>query len=173
VLVAVVALSLAACAGASSERQGQSTTGSAVFLENGELLSGFNTDAPATVVFGSSVLRNESGLPLTLRAATLHLQRGAASGARVFDSRLLDLSTTHDLVGVARGSDPRYLPGSLPVQGFRLGPGQQVQVLYVIKVDQSGQYQWDHPTVAYSGLYGEGEAVSRFQFEICPKQAPC
>ena len=166
----------AACRGSSAGEHGWSTTGSAVFLEGsgaGRTLSGMNTDAPATIVFGTPVLINESGVPLTLRSGTLQVVGTPSAGADVDEVRVLDLTTRHDLVGVVRADETGFTSASEPLDGFRLDPGKQVQVLYFVTVHDTGRYTWDRPTVSFTGPYGEGEAVSQLTFDICPNNSGC
>lgn len=129
------------------------------------------------VVLGALTVRNRGDDPATLTAARLTGPDGAVAdaGARVLEVMVRDVSDGQELVGAARWPFEDFARGAVPLDEHRLGPGRRVELLVVVRVEDSGHWFW--PDTEISWRYDDEDHVSTVStgFLICPpdRTTPC
>jgi hypothetical protein len=119
------------------------------------------------VVFGANVVRNRSDQPVVLDEAELTGEVGEL-GAHVVAVRVMDPADNgNDLVGAARWPFENYRALSEPIDGYELGPRQLAAVLFIVKVERPGDWQWRTTQVEYTADGRRFRTRSGFGFMVC------
>jgi hypothetical protein len=130
-----------------------------------------HADGGQTVVFGATSVRNEGDGAATLNAGSLTGDDVTDDGANVAEVRVLDITGGGDRVGAALWPFEHYARNSVPLQGFELPPGGEVELLFVVKVDQSGLWHWPQTLLEYQSGGTDYETRTNTGFLICPRSA--
>lgn len=129
--------------------------------------AGMDTDAPARIAFGLTILQNTGDDPVRLTSAGLSYT--GDDGAALVRVRAVDI---HDhpghLVGVTRWPYRGVRGISAKLRGLVMRPGDEVELLYVVRVRRTGHYEWTQPQVRYSYKGDVLTATSVAHFTIDP-----
>jgi hypothetical protein len=129
---------------------------------------GFDTDAPAKVVFGQTLVHNRSSTPIRLVSATLAEPR--RDGAALVETRALDLRAhPGDIIGADRWPSAVVQGRTSPVSEDVVQPGADAELLFIVRVERTGNYAWIHPQVSYLYNGRLATATSVATFFIQPK----
>ena len=146
-------LLLAACTDANGDTEAPSArTDGPVQFEGGERFgstAAVHADAGTAVVFGQTLVRNDGRKPATLTGASLGGEGTVDGGAAVSQARALDLTGDRDLVGAAVWPFEDYRERSVPLAGYTLGPGGEAELLFVVMVEETGEWYWPRTRVQY------------------------
>lgn len=127
-------------------------------------------DKGQRVVFGALAVTNDGDHPATLDSAQL---TGPSSevvddGATVSEVRVLDVTGGKDLVGAGPWPYEDYERDSVPLDGYEVAPNSQAELLFVVDVEESGNWSWPQTQLTYQS---EGETYTirtNTGFLICP-----
>jgi hypothetical protein len=116
-------------------------------------LSGMNLPVGGTATWGSVMLTNSTGKPVTLRSVQLGGGiRGTADAVRVDKVEVVDVTGgTLTGIGMVDGDGTSVIPNSLrsPVTGFVVAPGHEVSVLIRYTASRQGAWRYDYADVRY------------------------
>ncbi|WGX95445.1 hypothetical protein [Nocardioides sp. L-11A] len=174
VLLAGIATSLAAC---SSEKNALPTSreGPVSFLADDDFTQAATmlADKGQRVVFGALSVINEGDHSATLDRAMLTGPRSEVSdeGAKVSEVRVLDVTGGQDLVGAGPWPYEYYERDSVPLSGYAIAPDAQAELLFVVDVEESGNWSWPQTQLTYRSQ-GETYTIrANTGFLICPTTA--
>ena len=172
ILGAIVALTmLLGCSASSDAPQAVGTDGPVGFTVDPRFVqsAGVHADAGESVVFGATTVHNTGTAAATLTDGSL-TGRADHDGASVAEVRVLDsTSPSTDLVGAATWPFEDYKSRSRPLRGYRLAPGREVELLFVVNVDQTGAWYWPQTTLRYQNGTRSYATTANFGFVICPR----
>lgn len=150
-VVSVTLLTAAAgCTPGDAERDAFSD-GPVTFLPDDQvsLVTGFTARADDTVVFGLASIRNSGTSTATLTDASLDGQVPPSS-AELVETRVIDPGLHHGTtVSAARWPYQDYTDSSEPLAGHVLGAGEEVELLFVVDVHETGSWTWPGSHVQY------------------------
>lgn len=150
---------------------GSRDDGPVSFVGNSESVStaGMHADADESVVFGATEVRNDGPDPVTLQAGELTGEWVQDDGAQVAEVRVLDTTEGADMVGAGYWPYENYRRRSVPLDGFTLQPDRQVELLFIVSVEETGIWYWPQTMVRYVSDDRDYHAVIDFGFQICPR----
>ncbi|WP_127480060.1 hypothetical protein [Nocardioides pantholopis] len=142
--------------------------------DTGEATVGIELDG-GQAVFGASVVRNGGDRAVTLRGASL-VGDVPEEAARLAEARVLEFRE-HGVDPVGAGPWPvdRYGELSVPLAGYRLEPGVELELLLVVDVIEPGHWRWPRNVLEYEDSSGTAfRATSDLAFELtCSPAATC
>jgi hypothetical protein len=136
-------------------------------------LAGVHASAGDRVVFGAATVHNTGSQAATLLAGRL-VGDVDPTDAVVAEVRVVDLGPvpgTGDLLGA--GVWPvagfrQWWAHAVPVEGARLPAGHAAEVVYLVRVLETGDLRWPLSALDYRAGGAERTAESSFGFEVCP-----
>lgn len=137
--------------------------------------SGVFASAGQSVVFGATTVENRGDDPASLQAGSL-IGDVDAEQAVVVDVRVIDLGPApgaSDLLAAsiwpAKGWR-RWWRSATPVEDAPLPAGHAAEVVYVIDVRETGDWQWDQSAVDYEVDGTRYRTLTNFGFQVCPPE---
>lgn len=172
-LLVAATVALSACTGevddaAVPAESGSRADGPVAFLDDPGFIqtAGMRADAGEEVVFGATEVRNNGPDPVTLEAG--ELVGDAGEGAEVTEVRVMDTTEGSELVGAGPWPFEGYGRRSVPLAGYTLMPGNQVELLFVVSVKETGTWYWPQTVVRYVSNDEAYNAASGIGFVVCP-----
>lgn len=149
--------------------QGSRTDGPVAFLGDPGLrqTAGMRAGGGEKVVFGATEVRNDGSDPVTLEAGELVGDVGE-NRAAVTAVRVIDTTQSSDLVGAGPWPFESYGRRSVPLAGYTLQPGTQVELLFIVSVEETGLWYWPQTMVRYVSNDENYHAALNFGFVVCP-----
>jgi hypothetical protein len=165
--------------------------GPVTFVGDSQAIStaGIHADAGQRVVFGATVVQNDADTEATLLDASLvdasgravstphrtpadsaRTRERAPTGVRLVQTRVKDLGTAPgETVGAAIWPFEDYGVQSTALPGFRMKPGTDAELLFVMKVDETGTWHWPTTRLRYEVDGSQYETSTSFGFIVCPR----
>lgn len=170
-IAAVLVLMLTAC---SSDRpDGTRVEGPVTFLADPDArqVAGMHINGGKTVVYGALAAENKGEDAATLTSATLTGTHGRYTdeGVRIVEVRARDVTGGREMVGADRWPYEDYAADSVPLAGYRLEPGDSVELLFVVEVLETGYWGWPHTQLDYESDGDEHTIRVSTGFFICPR----
>lgn len=125
------------------------------------------------VIFGATTITNTGSSPATLQAAHLVGDIDPADAA-VTEVRVVDLGLapgSGDLLGASKWPDAAQLKWwqqAVPIAGANLPSGNAAEVVFLIKVHDTGDWRWKQSAMDYEIDGHEYATVTNFGFQVCP-----
>lgn len=170
-ILCVVLLGTIGCTADNSEPERQvRTDGTVVFSEDPLIVqtAGIKADAGQRVVFGATAVKNTGPWVAVLEGASLEGDVLEAQSS-VVEVRVLDPEDNeNELVGAAQWPFEDYEELSESLPGYRLESGGEAELLFVVRVERSGDWHWPVTTLSYSIGEDQFEVSSKFGFQVCP-----
>jgi len=177
-IAAVAAAVLVAVAAATTFFGGRyaSSRGPVQFLAGTEETSttGIHSDAGDLVVFGGNVARNSGAAAAVLTSAEL-VGDVPDSGAKLIEVRALDPTRSdNELIAAAPWPYEDYAARSVPLEGYHLQAGADVELLFVVQVVAYGSWHWPTTAVTYTSGGTGYRSTTGAGFQICaPRSWDC
>jgi hypothetical protein len=130
-------------------------------------VAGVYADAGATVVFGASSIRNNGDVGATLESAAL-VGAVPTEDAAVVEVRVRDVSRGGDMVGAGTWPFENLSRRSLPLKDYVVQPGEETELLFIVRVHTTGQWDWPRTQLRYSANGETHEISTSLGFEVCP-----
>lgn len=171
--LATLVLLLAGCSGVGAAPGNQALPDDGPIRFGGEgptvATAGIHADAGDQVVFGATTIRNTGDDPTTLVAGDLTGEGSVVGGADILEVRAREIAPASELVGAAYWPYEDYKDDSVALDGFRLEPGSEAELLFVVDVQKTGQWYWPQTYVRYDSAGKRYQEVLDFGFHICPR----
>lgn len=163
-----MALALAGCS--AGPLAGHDTAGPVEFEGGTEVRAAASILAEGgdVVVFGLANIRNTGDDPARLEGASL-IGPVPASAAAPIEFRVLD-RTEHQRAGVGAAHWPfgRLPELSVPLHDYELPGGKEVDLIIVVKVNQTGDWYWSGASLSYSVNGTAHSTATSLGFQVCP-----
>lgn len=171
----VLAATLAACSPDRPDDTRGDGAGPVAFLADPEArqAAGMHINAGKTVVYGALAAENRGEDPATLTSATLtgSHETYTDQGVRIVEVRARDVTGGREMVGAGRWPYEDYATDSVPLDGYRLEPGDSVELLFVIEVLETGYWGWPQTQLDYESGGKEHTIRVSTGFFVCPRTA--
>ncbi|UUW88001.1 hypothetical protein ABFU82_06200 [Nocardioides sp. WV_118_6] len=177
VAVAALAVALAATLTACSSNRpdGTRVEGPVSFLADPEARQAAFTQVNGgkTVVYGALAAENKGHEPATLISATLTGTQGRYTdeGVRIVEVRARDVTGGREMVGADHWPYEDYADDSVPLAGYRLDPGDSVELLFVVEVLETGYWGWPQTQLDYEADGDEHTIRVSTGYFVCPRAA--
>ncbi|MBU2697441.1 hypothetical protein [Pimelobacter sp. 30-1] len=172
-LVGVAALAVALTACTPNRPPGTRIEGPVALLADPEArqAAGMHVEGGATVVYGALAAENQGDELAVLTSATLTGTRGRFTdeGVRIVEVRARDVTGGRELVGAARWPYEDYADDSVPLAGYRVEPGDSVELLFVVEVLETGYWGWPQTQLDYEADGGDYTVRVSTGFFVCPR----
>ena len=103
---------------------------------------------------------------VVVEAAGLDVDRHGAAGVPAV--RVRDISGVGDLIGGAPWPFDDYARRSVPLDGCSLPPSGEAELLFVIRVDETGEWYWQTTMLRFTANSVAHEVKTAFGFLVCP-----
>ena len=131
-------------------------------------LAGVHADAGTTVVFGAASIQNNGDVGATLESASL-VGAVPTEDADVVEVRVRDVSGVGGLaVGAATWPFENLSRRSSPLINYVVQPGEEAELLFIVRVHTTGQWDWPATQLTYSANGETHEISTSLGFEVCP-----